>query len=194
MTLAYRRQNPATAPFGSATRTDTSTTTPCLKVKKVKGEWWFPYRSTTRTFSALGPLGLRPSSYSTACPTPSASIEVPSNEEWWKDMSPRSPSMKPKPLSVSSFLIVPCGTPATPHNDKRTRNARKSSVSEPPSYAPAYRLAFVRALLLGPAAARVSFALSSSSFASASRLPMPRTAAKAANCSFRGRLLPCSQL
>ena len=57
-----------------------------------------------------------------------------------------------------------------------------------------YRFAFLRVFFLGMAAARCSFALSSSSFASASRLPMPRTAARAASCSFRGRDFPCSQL
>ena len=34
---------------------------------------------------------------------------VPSSALWWKNSSPRSPPMNPKPLSAITFLIVPCG-------------------------------------------------------------------------------------
>jgi len=64
---------------------------------------------TRLTFSARGPLGPEPSLYVTACPTLSASMLVPSRALWWKNSSPRSPAMNPNPLSVISFVIVPCG-------------------------------------------------------------------------------------
>jgi len=85
--------------------------------------------STTRTFSARGPLGPCPISYSTVWPTLIASIDVPCNAEWWKKMSSRSPAMKPKPLSVTNFLMVPCGMSATP-------SQQNSNLPEPHALAP----------------------------------------------------------
>jgi hypothetical protein len=41
-------------------------------------------------------------------------------------MSPRSPSMNPKPLSVN-FLIVPCGIPPLPNKNTRLRRSQMPS-------------------------------------------------------------------
>src|SRR4030042_747114 len=46
---------------------------------------------------------------------------VPSSELWWKNKSPRSPSMNPNPLSAITFLIVPCGM--MPLLQKKVKNA-----------------------------------------------------------------------
>jgi hypothetical protein len=66
-------------------------------------------RQMTRTFSARGPFGPRPSSYDTRCPSRRSSNLVPSTFDMWKNMSLPSPvSMNPNPFSVS-FLIFPSG-------------------------------------------------------------------------------------
>jgi hypothetical protein len=46
---------------------------------------------------------------------------VPSSALWWKNKSPRSPSMNPNPLLAITFLIVPCGM--MPLLQKKVKNA-----------------------------------------------------------------------
>ena len=59
------------------------------------------------TCSARGPLGPRPSTKETLCPSYRASYCTPSRFDEWKKMSfPPPRSMNPNPLSVN-FLIVP---------------------------------------------------------------------------------------
>jgi len=61
------------------------------------------------TCSARGPLGPRPSTKETFCPSWRSSYCTPSRFEEWKKMSlPPGRAMNPNPLSVS-FLIVPSG-------------------------------------------------------------------------------------
>src|SRR4249919_87794 len=60
------------------------------------------------TCSARGPLGPWPFSNETDCPSRRSSKRTPSQADWWKKYSlPSWAATKPKPLSVTSRLIVP---------------------------------------------------------------------------------------
>src|SRR5215212_6147197 len=62
----------------------------------------------TLTFSPLGPFGPCPRSNVTAWPSRRSSNRVPVHAELWKKYSfPSSARMNPKPLSLTSRLIVP---------------------------------------------------------------------------------------
>jgi len=61
------------------------------------------------TCSARGPLGPRPSTKETFCPSCRSSYCTPSRPDEWKKMSfPPGSAINPNPLSVS-FLMVPSG-------------------------------------------------------------------------------------
>src|SRR4029079_8043843 len=63
---------------------------------------------TSRTFSPLGPFGPCPISNVTGCPSRRSSNAVCWQAELWKKYSvPLSARMKPKPLSLTSRLMVP---------------------------------------------------------------------------------------
>ena len=93
---------------------------------------------TALTLTARGPLPPLPcsTSYSTVWPSWRESKLPPTTEEWWKNTSPRSPRMNPKPRSETNFLTVPCGISATPSEKKRT-NTADPAVSRRPVPQPA---------------------------------------------------------
>src|SRR3954468_19311797 len=90
-------------------------------------------RQETRTLSARGPLGPWPFSKVTAWPSRSWSKRVPWHAELWKKYSlPSSARMNPKPLSLTSRLIVPFDAAMTVLRKKRPHSiadpAKKGSL------------------------------------------------------------------